>query len=96
VANCNKEASNRTRDNFVECQKDYRKAVAGFPDIGDQRIHWFCTVKKPVLMPIHEYMHRQVQLISYLEKGLLHRTRELPTVQEKAERIFLGQPKVHQ
>jgi hypothetical protein len=47
-------------------------------------------------MPIHEYMHHQVQLFSYLKKGLLHCAMELPTAQERAEQIFLGQPKMHQ
>ena len=84
------------KDNFVKCQRDYLEAIAGFPNIGNQLICWFCTVKKPTLMPIHEYMHCQVQLFSYLEKGLLHHTMELPTAQERAEQIFFGQPKMHQ
>ena len=96
VANRCKETSDRTKDDFVECQRDYLEAVAGFPNIGDQLIRWLRTAKKPALMPIHEYMRRRVQLFSYLEKGLLRCTMELPTAQERAEQIFLGQPKMHQ
>ena len=56
VANCCKETSDRTKDDFVECQRDYLEVVAGFPNIGDQLIRWLLTAKQPALMPIHEYM----------------------------------------
>ncbi len=46
--------------NFNECIRDYLEAVAGFPNIGDQLIRWLCTVKRPTLMPMHEFMQRQV------------------------------------
>ncbi len=52
--------------------------------------------KKPALMPMHEFMLRRVQLLSYLEGGYLYRTMEVPTAQEKSEQIFFAQPKVHQ
>ena len=42
---------------LVECQLHYLKALAGFPKIGDQLIHWFCTAQKRALMPMHAYMH---------------------------------------
>ncbi len=67
-----------------------------FPNVGNQLICWLCTAKKPTLMPIHEYMSRRVQLFSYFEKGLLRCTMELLTAQERAEKIFLGQLKMHQ
>ena len=41
-------------------------------------------------------MCRRVHLFSYLKEVLLHRTMELPAAQERAEQIFLGQPKPHQ
>ena len=47
----------KTFDNLVECQQDYLEALAGFPNIGDQWIRWFCTARKPALMPTHDYRH---------------------------------------
>ncbi len=47
-----------TRAIFDKCIRDYLEAVAGFPNIGDQLIHWLCTAKKPALMPMHEFMWR--------------------------------------
>ncbi len=38
--------ANRTKANFVECIRDYLKAIAGFPNIGDQLICWLRTAKK--------------------------------------------------
>jgi hypothetical protein len=70
--------------------------TTGFSNIGDQLIRWLCTAKKPTLMPMHEFMRRRVQLLSYLESGYLRQTMEVPTVQEKSEQIFFAQPKVHQ
>ncbi len=45
-----------TKANFNKCIKDYLKAVAEFPNVGDQLICWLCMAKKPALMPIHEFM----------------------------------------
>jgi hypothetical protein len=45
-----------TKANFNNCIKDYLEAIARFPNIGDQLICWFCTSKKPALMPINEFM----------------------------------------
>ncbi len=56
-----------TRANFNKCSRDYLEAVARFPNIGNQLICWLCMAKKPALMPMHEFMGRQVQLLSYLE-----------------------------
>jgi hypothetical protein len=47
-------------------------------------------------MPMHEFMRRQVQLISYLKGGYLPQTMDVPTAQEKSEQIFFAQPKAHQ
>jgi hypothetical protein len=47
-----------TKANFDECIRDYLEAVARFPNVGNQLIHWLCTAKKLVLMPIHEFMWR--------------------------------------
>ncbi len=85
-----------TKATFDECIRDYLKAVAGFPNIGDQLICWLCTAKKPALMPMHEFMWHQVQLLSYLKSGYLRRTMDVPTAQEKSEQIFFAQPKAHQ
>ncbi len=85
-----------TKANFEECIRDYLEAVVGFPNIGNQLIHWLCTSKKLPLMPMHEFMQHQVQLLSYLEGGYIHRTMEVPTAQEKSEQIFFLQPKTHQ
>ncbi len=57
--------------NFDKCIKDYLETVAGFPNIGNQLIHWLCTSNKPALMPMHEFTWHQVQLLSYLENGYL-------------------------
>lgn len=76
-------------ENLIECQQDYLEAVAWFPNIDDQLICWFRTAQKQALMPIHDYMHRKVQLFSYLEKGLHRMMMELPTKQEKVKQIWL-------
>ncbi len=55
----------------------------------------FLMVKKPALMPMHEFMQRRVQLLSCLDGGYLCQTMEMLTVQEKNEQIFFAQPKVH-
>jgi hypothetical protein len=47
-----------TKVNFDKCIKDYLKAVARFPNLGNQLICWLCTAKKLALMPIHEFMRR--------------------------------------
>ncbi len=60
-----------TKANFNECIRDYLKAVARFPNIGDQLICWLCMAKKPALMQMHKFMQRQVQLLSYLESDYL-------------------------
>jgi hypothetical protein len=88
--------TDRTKENFNKCIRDYLEAVAGIPNVGNQLIHWLHTAKKPPLMLIHEFMQCQVQLISYLDGGYLHWTMEIPTAQEKSEQIFFAQPKVHQ
>ncbi len=45
-----------TKANFDKCIRDYLKAVAGFPNIGDQLICWLCTANKTALMPMHKFM----------------------------------------
>jgi hypothetical protein len=82
--------------NFNECIRDYLEAVARFPNVDNQLICWLCTAKKPTLMGMHEFMWRQVQLVSYLKGCYLRRTIEVPTTQEKSEQIFFAQPKAHQ
>jgi hypothetical protein len=85
-----------TKATFDECIRDYLKAIAGFPNISDQLICWLCTAKKLALMPMHKFMRRRVQLLSYLESGYLRRMMDIPTVQEKSEQICFAQPKAHQ
>ncbi len=85
-----------TKANFDECIRDYLEAIAGFPNKGNQLICWLRTSKKPALMPMHEFMRRQVQLLSYLKGGYLCQTMDIPTAQEKSEQIFFAQPKAHQ
>jgi hypothetical protein len=87
--------ADRTKANFDKCIRDYLKAVR-FRNIGDQLIRWLCTAKKPALMPMHKFRRHQVQLLSYLKSGYLHRMMEVPTAQEKSEQIFFAQPKAHQ
>ncbi len=82
--------ADRTKANFNECTRDYLEAIAGFPNIGDQLIRWLHTSKKPALMPMHEFMRCQVQLLSFLEGGYLRWTIDVPTVQEKSEQIFFA------
>jgi hypothetical protein len=82
--------------NFGKCIWDYLEAIAGFPDVGNKLIHWLHTAKKPALLPMHEFMRCQVQLLSYLKGGYLRQTMEVPTAQEKSEQIFFAQPKAHQ
>jgi hypothetical protein len=81
---------------FNKCIKDYLKTVAGFPNVGNQLIHWLRMAKKLTLMPMHEFMRHWVQLFSYLDGGYLRQTMEVPTAQEKSEQIFFAQPKMHQ
>jgi hypothetical protein len=88
--------ADHTIANFDKCIRDYLKAVAGFPNIGDQLICWLCTAKKPTLTPMHKFTWCQLQLLSYLEGGYLHQTMEVPMVQEKSEQTFFVQPKANQ
>jgi hypothetical protein len=60
-----------TKANFDDCNRDYLEAVAGFPNIGDQLICLLLMAKKPALMPMHEFMWRPVQLLSYLKSDYL-------------------------
>jgi hypothetical protein len=92
---CPKDAD-RTKEKFDQYIMDYLEAIAGFPNIGNQLIHWLCTAKKPALMPMHEFMHCWVQLLSYLEGNYLRWTMDVPTMQEKSEQIFFAQLKTHQ
>ncbi len=50
--------ANYTKANFDKCMKDYLEAIAGFPNIVDQLIHWLCMSKKPTLMPMHKFTQR--------------------------------------
>lgn len=70
--------ADQTKENFVECQCNYLEAIAGFPNLGDQIIRWFRTCRKPALLSLQEFNRGQVQLFSYLKKGLLCRMMELP------------------
>jgi hypothetical protein len=88
--------ADRMKATFDKCIRDYLEAVAGFPNIGDQLICWLCMAKKPAHMPMHEFMWRQVQLLSYLKSDYLRQTMDVPTAQEKSEQIFFAQPKAHQ
>jgi hypothetical protein len=90
------EDADHTKEKIDKCIRDYLEAFAGFPNIGDQLIHWLHTAKKTALMPLHEFMHCQVQLLSYLEGNYLHQTMYVPTAQENSEHIFFAQPKAHQ
>ncbi len=47
-------------------------------------------------MPMHEFMRRWVQLLSYLEDGYLCQMMDVPMAQERSEQIFFAQPKAHQ
>jgi hypothetical protein len=78
-------AADCTKANFDKFINVYLKAIAGFPNVGNQLICWLCTAKKPALMPMHKFMRRQVQLLSYLEGGYLLQTMEVPKAQEKSE-----------
>ncbi len=42
--------THHTKENFDNCIRDYLKAVAGFPNVGNQLICWLCTTKKPAFM----------------------------------------------
>jgi hypothetical protein len=43
VSTCCPDKDAKTFGNLVECQRDYLEALAGFPNIGDQLIHWLRT-----------------------------------------------------
>ncbi len=85
-----------TKEIFDECSRDYLEAIAGFPNISNQLISWLHATKKPVFMPMHEFMRHQVQLFRYLHGGYICQTMELLTAQEKSKQIFFAQPKAHQ
>ncbi len=78
--------ADHTKANFDECIRDYLEAIAGFPNIGNQLIFWLCTDKKPAVMPMHEFMWHQVQLLVYLVSDYLHQTMGAPTAQKKSDR----------
>ena len=50
----------------------------------------------PVLMPVHNFMHCQGQLMTYLEDSLLHCTMALLGDQDKNKQIFFSIPLWHQ
>jgi hypothetical protein len=81
--------------NFDECIRNFLKAVAGFPKIGNQLICWLCAAKKPAFMPMHEFMQHCVQLLSYLNGGYLCQMMDCPQCKRRAHN-FLAQPKAHQ
>jgi hypothetical protein len=56
--NPNTDNADCTKANFSKCIRDYLETIAGFPNIGDQMIHWLGTVKKPTLMLVHGFMRR--------------------------------------
>ncbi len=85
-----------TKATIDKCIRDYLVTVFGVPNIGRKLICWLCTAKKPALMPMHEFMWRQVQHLSYLEGGYLCQLMKVPMAQEKSEKIFFAQPKAHQ
>jgi hypothetical protein len=89
------EDADSMKANFDICIRDYLKVVSRFPNIGNQLIHWLCMAKKPALMPMHEFMHRQEQLLSYPEGNYLRQTMDVPMVQEKSEQVFFAQLKAH-
>ena len=68
--------------------KTILRQFAGFSNIGNQLIHWFCTARKLALIPMHDYMRHQARLFGYLKKGLLCTTMKLPTQQEQMKQIF--------
>jgi hypothetical protein len=84
-----------TKANFDKCIRVYLEAVAGFPNIGDQLICWLRTSKKPALMPMHEFMWRWVQLLSFFKGGYLCWLMDVATAQEQSEQIFFAQPEAH-
>jgi hypothetical protein len=88
--------ADQTKANFIKCIRDYLVAIARFPNIGDQLICWLCMAKKLALMPMHGFMRRRVQLLSYLEIDYLRWTMDVTMAQEKSEQIFFAQPKAHQ
>jgi hypothetical protein len=67
------------KENLDVCIRDYLEAVAGFPNISNYPICWLCTAKKTALMPMHEFICRQLQLLSYLEGNYLRQTMDVPT-----------------
>jgi hypothetical protein len=70
--------ADRMKANFDECIRDYLEAVARFPNIGNQLICWLRTAKKSALILMHEFMRRQVQLLSYLKSDYLCQTMTYP------------------
>jgi hypothetical protein len=50
-----------TKENFDECIRDYREAVAGFPNIGDQLICWLCTCWAKQVKPTESYSRQTTQ-----------------------------------
>ncbi len=82
--------------NFNKCIRDYLEAVAGFPNVSNQLIHWLHTAKKSALMPMHKFMRGRVQLIRYLHNGYPCRTMEILKMQEKSKQISFTEPKSHQ
>jgi hypothetical protein len=79
--------------NFDKYIKDYLKAIAEFPNVGDQLIHWLCMTKKPALMPMHKLMWRKVQLLSYPEGGYLCKQWKYPWRKRRVNKSSLRSPR---
>jgi hypothetical protein len=79
--------ANHTKANFDKW--DYLKAVARFPNVGNQLIPWVCTAKKPADAQVHVVSSTASQLswgwLPLLNNG-----------SEKSGQIFFVQPKTHQ
>ena len=87
----------RTVDTFKEAQKDYLEKVAGdYGALGDCILRFKDKVRKPAALPYNTFHERHLELDRHLASGYLDITAAEPTEQQKAEQIFLAQPKAHQ
>lgn len=85
-----------TMEHWTLTLQRYLEEVAGTPRLGDAAIRMLQNSKKPLEMSPDDWFRRRVQVLGYLEGGMLRRRLALPTQFQLNEAAFLGVSKAWQ
>mmetsp|Transcript_5824 Transcript_5824/g.9968 ORF Transcript_5824/g.9968 Transcript_5824/m.9968 type:complete len:570 (+) Transcript_5824:162-1871(+) len=86
----------RTEDTFKSAQQDYLESVAEIKNLGDMVIRQLRDLHKPMFLPVEGYIDRRDEWQRHIDSGYLRVTLSQATAQERAEQVFVHQPKKHQ